>query len=123
MWVVKKVIILGLGALALLPAAYAAPARTAHVTITELAPFTVHGSGFVAGERVTITVEAKQRAVRRAMAGVRGGFTARFATVNLANCTPYLVRAVGNRGSVATRKVSPECAAPIMPLDPTPKKP
>jgi hypothetical protein len=128
---VKQAVILVLGALVLLPAAYAAPARTARVAITDLAPFTVHGSGFVPGERVTVTVTAKQRVVRRAVAGARGAFTTRFATVDLTKCSAYFVRAAGSRGSVVTKKVSPQCAppanaggepAPMYPTDPTPKK-
>ena len=129
-WVVKKVIVLVLGALALLPVAHAAPARTVRVAITDLDPFTVHGSGFLVGGRVTITVEAKQRALRRAVANTSGAFTARFVSVHLVKCNSYVVRAVGSRGSVAIRKVSPECPppanagdepAPPNPLDPTPK--
>jgi hypothetical protein len=129
--VVKKVIVLAVAALALLPAANAASQRTARLVIVDISPFTVHGSGFAAGERVTITVQTKQRFVRTKAADTRGTFTARFWTVSIPNCSSYVVRAVGNRGSVATKKVIPECAtpgpsgeepAPMYPTDPTPKK-
>jgi small neutral amino acid transporter SnatA (MarC family) len=125
----KALLVLTLGALALLPAAYGSPARTARVAITDMAPFTVHGSGFAANESVTITVEAKQRAVRKKTAGPTGTFTVRFLTVTVDRCASYVVRAVGSKGSLAVKKVFPQCAptapgdepAPLYPIDPTPK--
>jgi hypothetical protein len=124
---VKIAFVLVLGVLALLPAAHAAPNRVARVVITDTAPFTVVGSGFAANEHVKVTVQAKQRTVRWIFAAARGTFTARFPTVTLEHCNSYLVRAVGSKGSVAVRKVTPECAAPgpddpMYPIDPTPKK-
>ena len=121
-----------LGALVLLlPAANAANSQTARVVITDLSPFTVYGSGFVARERVTVTVTWKRRYTHRMNATARGSFTVQFATVHLANCTSFVVRAVGNWGTVATKKVVPDCAPPgaigaepgmLYPNDPTPKK-
>ena len=128
--VLVLVLVLVIGALALLPVAQAAPARTARVAVTDLAPFTVHGSGFLPSERVTVTVYGKQRVVRRALANARGQFTASFAALNLERCNSYVVRAVGLRGSTAAKKVTPECAAPgpndelpMYPVDPQPKRP
>jgi hypothetical protein len=125
---VKIAFLLSLGVLALLPAAHAAPNRVARVVITDTAPFTVYGTGFAANEHVKVTVEAKQRAVRWTYAAARGTFTMRFPTVTLEHCSSYLVRAAGSKGSLAVRKVSPECAAPgpddpMYPIDPTPKRP
>ena len=124
---VKKLILLAIVALALLPVANAASQRVARVVITDISPFTVHGSGFVAAERVTVTVQASQRVVRRAAAGARGSFTMRFPTVRVARCDPYVVSVVGTRGSVVTKKVFPECApteptgtAPVTTTDPPP---
>jgi hypothetical protein len=124
---VKILFVLSLGVLALLPAAHAAPNRVARVVITETAPFTVVGSGFAAREHVKVTVEAKQRAMRWVYSAARGTFTMRFPAVTLEHCNSYLVRAVGSKGSVAVRKVSPECAPPTgddpkYPIDPTPKR-
>jgi hypothetical protein len=128
----KKVIVLAIAALALLPAANAATQRTARLVIVDLSPFTVHGSGFAAGERVRVTVQAKQLFGRWTTADTRGAFTARLAAATIPNCSSYIVRAVGNRGSVVTKKITPECAAPatngaaepapMYPTDPTPKK-
>jgi hypothetical protein len=125
---VKAALVLVIGSLVFLPAAVAAPARTARLSITDLAPFTVHGTGFAAGERVVVTVSAKQRVTRRVVAGVRGTFTVRFVTVSLDHCSSYVVRAVGNRGSTVVKKVVPSCPvpateepAPLYPNDPTPK--
>jgi hypothetical protein len=135
MWFVKKTILIMLGALALLPAANAAPSRTARVSITDLSPFTIYGSGFASRERVKITVDAKGRVARSVVANEQGAFGARFATVRIDKCTSYVVRAVGTNGSVATKKVIPECAQPapaggavgeepppLNPVDPIPKK-
>ena len=112
MSLVKRGIVILLGVLALLPVANAAAFRTAHISITSLAPFTVSGSGFARHERVRITVDAKKNAVRTVVANARGAFTARFATVTVAKCASYAVRVVGAHGSVAVKKVIPECAPP-----------
>ena len=112
MSLVKRAIVIVIAALALLPVASAAPSRTAHVSITSLAPFTVYGSGFARHERVKITVDAKTNAIRVVVANAKGAFTARFATVTVEKCASYAVRVVGGRGSVAVKKVIPECAPP-----------
>lgn len=132
---VKKTILIALGALALLPAANAAPSRTARVSVTGLSPFTIYGSGFANRERVKITVDAKGHFVRSARANAQGAFGARFATVRFDRCTSYVLRVVGANGSVVTKKVMPECPPPaaagtgaggepppLNPVDPIPKK-
>ena len=90
--------------------ANAATTRAARVTIAELAPFTVHGSRFVAHERVTLVVEVKVRRTRVVVASETGEFTARFLTLKAGHCDAYFVRATGDRGSVARLKIVPECS-------------
>jgi len=107
--------------------AHAATTRTARVTVADVAPFTVHGSEFVAHERVTVVVTVKSRHVHTVSATAAGTFTTRFTSVSLDRCTAYAVRATGNRGSTAFFKVMPECPPPdqlseLYPTDPIPKK-
>jgi len=107
--------------------AQAATTRTARVTVIDVAPFTVHGSHFVAHERVTVVVTVKSRHVHTVSASASGTFTTRFTGVSLDRCTGYAVRATGNHGSTAFFKVVPECPSPAEPLevyptDPIPKK-
>ncbi|MEP6977977.1 MAG: hypothetical protein ABI948_07980 [Thermoleophilia bacterium] len=113
----KTVIALALGALALLPAANAAPSRTARVAITSLAPFTVRGSSFQPAERVALLVSVKSRWERTVVASSTGSFVARFTGPTIGPCSAYFVRARGNRGSLAVIKVMPECPAPPQPVD------
>jgi len=106
--------------------AQAATTRTARVTVTDVTPFTVHGSHFLARERVTVVVTIKGRHVHTLTATAAGTFTTRFTSVSLAGCTAYAVRATGDRGSTAFLKVMPECPPPaepaaLYPTDPIPK--
>ena len=115
-------------ALILLPAASGSLLRTARVTVTDVSPFTVHGSQFLGHERVTVVVTVKSRYVHTVWATSAGTFTTRFTGVSLDHCAGYAVRATGNRGSTAFFKVVPECPAPpdeppaLTPTDPIPKQ-
>jgi hypothetical protein len=107
--------------------AHAATTRPARVTVTDLSPFTVHGSHFVAHERVTVTVMIKSRHVHRVSASGAGTFTTVFTGVSLDRCIGYAVRATGDSGSTAFLKVVPECPPPdeppvLYPTDQIPKK-
>ena len=105
-----------LGAFAALFAALAfavsagASTSAAHVSVPSLSPFTVHGTGFHARERVRVTVLATGAQVKTIRATTRGRFTTTFARVSLGSCDMYTVRAKGNRGSSAILRVIPECA-------------
>jgi len=87
-----------------------------HLSVPDTAPFTVRGTGFRIGERVSIVVNARNRASRTVTAGVAGGFLARMPAVELGSCPAYAVQARGSRGSRASLKVVPECAA-LQPVD------
>jgi hypothetical protein len=116
-------------ALVLVASAAVAAAQTARVLVSATSPFTVRGSGFRAHEHVTVTVSATVRRTKAVVAGARGGFKASFSAVKIGACEGYVVRAKGNRGSLAILKVMPECAPPgpssqpdvLFPRDPPPK--
>jgi hypothetical protein len=94
----------------------AATAGGARVRVTDTSPATVRGAGFVPGERVRVTVDARTTVTRRVLAGPAGGFVARFQTVTLSWCTAYVVRAVGSTGDTAIiRVLAPECPQPPTP--------
>jgi hypothetical protein len=92
------------------PVAAEASRSTAHVTVTTLSPFTVHGTGFRSRERVRVTVAARTTQWKRVTATRRGRFTTTFTRVTLGHCEMYTVRATGSRGSTAILRVIPECA-------------
>lgn len=79
--------------------------------VTDPSPFTVQGTGFAPGERVTIVVQVGGRHVKVVTASNAGTFTVRF-SVSLGDCPAYIVRATGNRGSQARLRSMPDCAAP-----------
>ena len=125
-------------ALAFATVAWAATVSKPTVRVTRMSPTVVTGTGFQARERVAVTVSAKtaQRVV--VVANVAGRFVARFAGFTIPRCTAYAISARGNKGSVASWKVTPDCAAPqggagptnpgteepaaMFPTDPIPKK-
>jgi hypothetical protein len=86
------------------------------ITVTDTAPFVVHGSGFLARERVTVTVSSRNAVKRAVVAGIAGSFTVKVRGVELGECNAYFVSAHGRRGSYAVRKVVPECN-PLQPVD------
>ena len=115
----------GLLFLALLVAAVlplTAPASTprARVWVPDRSPLVVRGSGFAAHERVVVSVSAGSRLVHTVAATAAGAFLTRWtvAAAPKAGCASIFVKAVGNRGTVATYKVAGiECAQG--PADPT----
>ena len=92
----------------------------ARVWVPDRSPLVVRGSGFVAHERVVVTVSAGSRFVHTVAATVDGAFVTRWTVVAAAKvgCGSIFVKAVGNHGTVATYKVAGiECAQG--PADPT----
>ena len=79
----------------------AAVAVTPHVRITARAPLQLSGSGFRAGELVSVKVAyADETQRRKARASNTGAFSVRFRGIRLARCGRDLdVTASGNRGS------------------------
>jgi hypothetical protein len=72
------------------------------LNIADTAPFTVRGVGFKARERVVVTLSSSASHKRTTVAGTAGSFTATFTGVDLASCDPYVVRALGTKGSKAS---------------------
>ena len=110
-----RLLVVFLAALTVAPLAMGHSERT-RIHAVDLSPMTVRGSGFVAGERVRVTVSAKVSSAKSVSATASGGWRVAFAR-SLDGCQSYAIRAVGNRGSRAFVKVMPVCP-PIQPVDP-----
>jgi hypothetical protein len=110
----RRILLLGLAGLALVPAA--AAGGSARLSVTDRSPFTVHGLGFSAGERVRVVVTAASGGTTRwVTSGSRGGLIVHFPGVKLGRCPAYVVRAYGARGSRASLRFMPECPQPFDP--------
>ena len=95
--------------LAAQPAEAGAAGTRASLRIVKTAPLTVRGSGFGAGERVKLLVNAGRPLARTVKAGSRGAFAVRF-DVEVDRCTAVVVQAFGNRGSRASVDLTaPDC--------------
>jgi hypothetical protein len=113
MAVVRRLLVILAVALVAASAASAAPAR---LSVISRDTFAVRGTGFQPGEHVLVVVVANgDRASKRLIAGIRGGFVTRFPSVQLGACPAYTVRATGAAGSRAVLKVMPECPQPLTP--------
>lgn len=113
----RRALIIVCAALVLVPSLAAASGSRARVWISDRSPLAVRGSGFKAHEHVVVTAVAGGRFVRSVNAGPGGGFVARWSSVSKLGCVTIVVRAVGNRGSIANYKVAGiEC--PPGPVDP-----
>ena len=100
-------------AVALLAAAELPAATRPSLRVIGYAPLTVAGRGFVAGERVTVTLIGGDRRTLRILASASGRFAARFAFAQ-PRCTAWLVRAVGSRsGPVLYRSPLGQCDPPV----------
>lgn len=79
----------------------------------DASPVAFRGVGFKPHERVRISVYAGERATKRLTAGIRGGFVARFPSLDPNACTGFSAVAVGNDGTRASFKRAPGmCPAP-----------
>jgi len=83
-----------------------------HVAVMSTAPVTMQGTSFHVRERVTVTVMTQDIGRKVVTANRRGAFSAKFAGFSIKYCEAYVIRAKGNRGSLAVLKVTPECPAP-----------
>ena len=89
--------------------AVAATSR-ARLAVITTSPVSVQGTGFRAGERVTVTLRARDTSRKAVTANAQGRFSVRFAGVSIQPCEGYFIRAKGMRGSLAVFKVMPACA-------------
>jgi hypothetical protein len=99
----RTTLVLAVIGLAVSAGALAAPPLPPTLRLTT-APLTIRGSHFRPHEQVTLTVVgAGARAPTRKLASTAAGtFVTRFSGVTIERCQPYLVRAVGTKGSRAT---------------------
>jgi hypothetical protein len=97
-------------------AAMLASARaTARPTLrlVDATPVAFRGAGFKTHERVRAVIYLRARAVKRVVAGPRGGFVVRFADLRADRCAAFSAVAIGNRGSrAAFKRPLPECPPP-----------
>lgn len=89
---------------------HATTASRAHLSVPTRSPLTVHGAGFRAGERVTVTVTLVGHVSRKTVTAAAGRFTVRFLATAPKACTAFQVRAVGSLGDRAAVLSTPECA-------------
>jgi len=105
--------------LALVPAGTAVDstaAGKARLRLLDPAPVTVRGTGFAAGERVSVSVRGLGGLTRKSVtAGRRGGWTATFRNRAYDRCGGLIVVAVGNRGSRAGLRLPPGLCPPPSP--------
>jgi hypothetical protein len=127
----RRIVLVALG-IALFAASGTAATRSARVRLADQSPVTVRGAGFVAHERVRVTVSAKTTRTHTVDANAAGAFTTRFLRWTIGGCTAYSISAKGSDGSRAFWRVAPMCAPqlgptstepPLYPTDPTPRRP
>jgi hypothetical protein len=89
--------------------------------LVDRTPVVVRGSGFEAGERVSVALSAGTRSIRRAQATEAGTFVVRFG-VSLGRCTGYSLQAYGSAGSRARllSRVALACISSVRPGSPNP---
>jgi hypothetical protein len=92
--------------------------RHGHVRLTELSPAVVHGSGFYAHERVSVTIRGGSTVMKRSVkSSTAGAFTLRFGrAAPVGGCQGIAVSAVGARGDRAEWKSAPAvCGTELAP--------
>lgn len=82
--------------------------------LVDSSPLTLRGTGFRAGEHVTVRLATgRGRAIGRTVANARGSFRSRFPKASANACAGLSATAVGDRGSRASFKRAPgECPVP-----------
>jgi hypothetical protein len=100
----------GVSAGAVVAASYADPV----VVPVDRAPLTIRGHGFQPREHVLVRaiVRGGPRRSKTLVAGPRGGFTARFLSLEISKCGAYSIRATGSRGSKAVFTAPPPPCGP-----------
>jgi hypothetical protein len=95
---------------ALIASTAVAATPRARLVVMTTSPVSVQGTGFRAGERVTVTLMAGDTRRKAVTANAQGRFGVRFSGVSIQPCEGYFIRAEGRRGSLAVFKVMPACA-------------
>lgn len=102
----KRGLVLGLALAATAAAtALAASDVAPSLRLVQRSPLVVSGQHFRSGERVTVTIVADGKWIRRPRATPAGTWRVKLPTVSVTRCDPLYVTAVGRRGSKAKLKV------------------
>lgn len=103
-------LVAGVSASVVVAASYARPV----VVPVDRAPLTIRGLGFQPGEHVLVRaiVRGGPRRSKTLVAGTRGGFTARFRSLEVSKCGSYSIRATGSHGSRAAFTAPPPPCGP-----------
>lgn len=110
----RRTVCLALAGLVTQLAGFAHATEVPGVRVSETEPFTVRGFSFRPGERVKIVVRAGHRFETARTAAADGSFSAVLPGVKFDECRGYVVKAEGNLGSRASRKLrAAECGAPL----------
>jgi hypothetical protein len=101
-----------------LPATVASGSFSARpaLRLVDRTPVVVRGSGFDAGEQVSVALSAGTRSLRRAQATEAGTFVVRFG-VSLGRCARYSVQAFGSAGNRARlfSRIALACVSGVRP--------
>lgn len=80
------------------------------LAVFDTKPFAVRGLNFRVGERVRVVLRSEGNVyTRNPTASSTGRFVARFASVSFDDCSPYVVSALGAKGSRAGKRYVPMC--------------
>jgi hypothetical protein len=111
----RRIMLLAVLLLLAVPAS-AQAIRHGHVRLTGMSPATVHGSGFYANERVTVTIRGASTVIQKSVISTASGaFTVRFGRVAPAGgCHGLGVSAVGARGDRADWKTAPAVCGTLL---------
>jgi hypothetical protein len=86
----------------------------ATLKVADTAPLKLRGNGFLARERVRVTVSARGRGVKRVIANAAGSFVVAFEAVSMDRCSRLVAVAVGSQGSRASlKRPQPQCPPPL----------
>lgn len=112
-----RIVLIASVLIAVVPAS-AQAIRHGHVRLTAISPAVAHGSGFFAGERVTVTIRGGSTVMQKTVTSSTGGaFTVRFGrAAPIGGCQGIAVSAVGARGDRADWKSAPAvCGTQLAP--------
>lgn len=109
----RGLLVASLAVCALVPAGSgtATPAAQPALRVPDTTPFVVRGRSFRPSEKVRVVAQVDGVHVKFVRATATGVFIARFAGVSVRECTGYIVRATGSKGSRAYLRHLPECAS------------
>jgi hypothetical protein len=108
-------LVLLLGVAGLADGSPSQPGRRAKLTIVKMQPLTLRGTGFLAAEKVRLTVVAGgDRFVRSTTVNSSGSFTQGFPSATVDRCNRLVAVAIGSRGSrAAIRPFQLACPVPL----------